>query len=479
MKGKRKTACICAMGVMLTMFFTGCGERDNEGARTPVTITVWQYYNGVQQKAFEQMVEEFNETVGKEQGIFVESYSQGSVEGLLQVVLDAADKKVGAQQMPDICSAYSDTAYRMYTMGLTADIAPFFTQGEKDFYVQGYLQEGEFSPGEMTIFPVAKATEALVLNKTDWDKFSADTGIGMDQLATYDQLVQVAEAYYRWTDSLTPQPDDGKAFFGRDALANMFFSVFRQQGIELFDQENGVVKLYFDKQAARNIWDLFYVPYIKGYYYKGGRFSSDDMSSGQIIAYIGSTSSASYVPKQVMVNDNQGYPIDTVILECPILQDGEKVAIQQGAGMVVLNTGEKELEASIRFLKWFTDSERNVEFTSSAGYLPVTCGTNTEAAFNSTLLSLEEGAVRDMAQVSMEMAMTWTLYTPQAALGGEEIRAVLENSLLKQAQEDREAIMTLTASGMSLEEAQEDYLNGACFEEWYERTKTELESAIR
>ena len=29
-----------------------------------------------------------------------------------------------------------------------------------------------------------------------------------------------AGAYYDWTDAQTPEPDDGKALFGRDAMAN-------------------------------------------------------------------------------------------------------------------------------------------------------------------------------------------------------------------------------------------------------------------
>ena len=33
-------------------------------------------------------------------------------------------------------------------------------------------------------------------------------------------LVKTAQRYYEWTDSLTEAPNDGKAFYGRDAMAN-------------------------------------------------------------------------------------------------------------------------------------------------------------------------------------------------------------------------------------------------------------------
>ena len=55
----------------------------------------------------------FNNTVGKEKNITVESYSQGSVNDLETQVMAAAQGKVGASAMPNIFMAYADTAYAM------------------------------------------------------------------------------------------------------------------------------------------------------------------------------------------------------------------------------------------------------------------------------------------------------------------------------------------------------------------------------
>ena len=85
----------------------GCGGKK---AAEPVNITVWTYYNGDQLESFTKLVDTFNETVGKEKNIHVESASQGSVNDLEANVMDAAEGKVGASAMPNIFSAYSDTA---------------------------------------------------------------------------------------------------------------------------------------------------------------------------------------------------------------------------------------------------------------------------------------------------------------------------------------------------------------------------------
>lgn len=476
-----RSACLCVIGLGLFLALGGCGR---EEAKETVTISVLHYYNGTQQKAFEGMVKEFNETVGKEEGIIVESFSPGGVESVLQVVLDAADRKVGAIQMPDICSAYSDTAYQIYQRGLTADIASYFTEEERSYYVEGYLKEGEFAEGELTIFPIAKATEVLVLNKTDWDRFSEATGIGVEELETWEGLVSTAGRYYEWT---AEQSGDsrGKAFFGRDAMANYFFAASSQLGEEILTRTNGQAVINFDQTVIRRIWDNFYIPYIKGFFYKEGRFSSDDMSSGRIIAYVGSSSGASYVPLEVMIDDNDGYPVETIVLPCPVMEGGRQTAIQQGAGMVVLNNGDRRVEASVRFLKWFTEGKRNVEFAETAGYLPVICNEEADVAFQEMLNQTRDensgqnqAAKAAMAQVSMQITHTWNMYTPPAVMEGNSIRAVLEDSLLEKAQADREAILQSVSSGVPEEEAIVSYLNDDNYNDWYNKTKAQIEAVL-
>ena len=86
-------------------------------------ITVWTYYNGDQLEGFNKLVDQFNETTGREKGIRVESASQGSMSDLETNVMDAAQGKVGAAAMPNIFSAYADTAYALDQMGMLVDLS--------------------------------------------------------------------------------------------------------------------------------------------------------------------------------------------------------------------------------------------------------------------------------------------------------------------------------------------------------------------
>ena len=154
------------------MLLAGCGSKAGPGfsPANPVNITIWTYYNGEQLEAFNALVDEFNSTVGKEQGIMVESSSHGSVTDLENNVLASAEGKVGAEAIPNIFSAYADTAYALDEMGQIADLSDYLSEEDRAAFIEDYLSEGDFSgSGSIKIFPVAKSAELLFLNETDWE----------------------------------------------------------------------------------------------------------------------------------------------------------------------------------------------------------------------------------------------------------------------------------------------------------------------
>ena len=135
-------------------------KQDSDDPAEPVKLTVWVYYNGDQLESFNQLVAEFNDTTGREKDIIVDSYSQGTVNDLETNVMASAQGKVGASPMPNIFSAYADTAYTLDQMGELVDLSSYFTNEERAAYVDSYLEEGDFSGnGSIKIFPVAKSTE--------------------------------------------------------------------------------------------------------------------------------------------------------------------------------------------------------------------------------------------------------------------------------------------------------------------------------
>ena len=311
---------------------------------------------------------------------------------------------------------------------------------------------------------------------TDWEKFAQATATSVDELATYEGVTSVAQKYYEWTDALTDTPNDGKAFLGRDAMANYFIVGFKQFGKELFEvQGDGSVKVNFDKEIVRKLWDNYYVPYVKGYFTLSGRFGSDDVKTGTTIAFIGSTSGASFFPEEVSVSDTETYEITNEILPSPVFEGQQPVSVQQGAGMVVTKATKAEEEASVEFLKWFTDDEHNIEFSVESGYLPVKKDANSKTVMEQYTGQIKS-TVRKTIETGIETVNSRELYTTSAFRNGSEARNILTYSLSDLARADREKIETQIQAGMSNEEAITPYLSDEYFETWYDKTKSELEN---
>ena len=59
----RKKLGIFCFASTVALGLAGCGEKGPLDPKNPVSLTVWHYYNGSQQVAFDALVEEFNDTV--------------------------------------------------------------------------------------------------------------------------------------------------------------------------------------------------------------------------------------------------------------------------------------------------------------------------------------------------------------------------------------------------------------------------------
>lgn len=465
-----------AVLLVLSVTLAGCSASPATKVKLspddPVSLEVWHYYNGPQKEAFDEMVAEFNDTVGMEKGITVEAFNKGNVNELTDAVLASANKKVGADEVPDIFAGYADTAYQVDKLGMVASLDNYLTKKEIEEYIPSYIEEGRFDSEEnLKIFPFAKSMEVMMINKTDWDKFASATGASLDSLNTIEGLTETAKKYYDWSG--------GKAFFNRDAMANYMIIGSKQLGVEIFEVKNGEVTFNLDKNVMRKLWDNYYVPFINGYFASYGRFASDDAKTGDIVALVGSSSGATYYPSKVTVSDTDSYPIETVVMQAPEFKDGEKIAVQQGAGMVVVKSDERKEYASTVFLKWLTEAKRNIDFSITSGYLPVKKEANTREMLETAMKEAGGNAISDNLAKTLPVAVDITnnneLYTNKAFEGGTNARNILEASMKKKAIADAEAVKAAVASGTAKEAAVAAYNTDENFNQWYEKLKKELE----
>lgn len=368
------------------MPLAGCANQFKPRGKNPVTLTLWHNYGGQLKETMDTLIDEFNETAGREKGIAISVTSISGNAALHEKLTMAAHEDPGAPPFPDITTAYPKTALILAEKGLLADLEQQFTPQELSSYIPAFLQEGRVNGDNLYVFPAAKSTETLFVNTTIFDRFAGDTGARLADLQTWEGVVGTAALYYEWTDQQTPAIKyDGKMFFMPDSLFN-----FAQIGFQQLREEfivDGAVN-YAAPQFQR-IWGSFYKPAVLGHAAIFDGYATDLARTGEIICSTGSTAGVSFFSPTVTYADNTSEPAELAILPYPVFAGGKKIALQRGGGMCVLkSTAENEYLAGI-FLKWFTSPENNLRFVSSTGYLPVT-----EEAFGE-LMSVEIKNIAD------------------------------------------------------------------------------------
>lgn len=424
--------------IVFTMTLTGCNNPLVKETN-PITLTLWHNYGGQMKEAMDAMIDEFNETIGTEKDIIISVASISGSATLHEKLIMAANVDPGAPSLPDITTAYPKTAIILAEKELLADLDQQFAATELADYIPQFLEEGRLKDGGLYVFPVAKSTEVLFVNRTIFDRFAKDTGATLKDLQTFEGLIKTAALYYDWTDRQTPNiKHDGKAFYMPDSLFNFAQVGYQQLGAD-FIKDN---RLDFSSPQFAKIWGCFYRPAVLGHVSIFDGYASDLTKTGDIVCSTGSTAGVAFFPLTVTYGDNTSEPATLTILPYPVFADGKKIAVQRGSGMCVIkSTREKEHAAAV-FLKWFTNPENNLRFVASTGYLPVTVEAFGEI-MSKEIENIPDGNIKKLFPVAREMQKEYDFYVPPLFEGIDELQKTYESRLKEYARASREAYLEL------------------------------------
>jgi len=353
--------------------------------------------------------------------------------------------------------------------GRLVDLGKYLSSADLSKFQPDFLAEGRFStggPAGLYILPIAKSSEVVVLNRTAWQKFAAENSRyanPQETFAIWETIVQAAEAYQVWTG--------GQALIGFDSLANFILTGSRQLGVRLMDASEGKPLLNLDREALRQIWNVYYIGTVEGSIGGQALYRSDDLASGDLIAAVVSTASGTWLLEQVK-NDQENYPVELAVLPYPVFRGGEPVCVQQGAGMAVLRSDTSHEAASAIFLDWLIRPEQNIGFTVSSSYLPVTGQALQSQLLRDIMQQAAEGHVATPAaaqclDVFLSQMETHSLYYPGAFYGSSQIRNYLENSLIEAAKSARQSWLAEQPDLAGSHQLKAKYFSDAAFETWY------------
>ena len=305
------------------------------------------------------------------------------------------------------------------------------------------------------------------MNETGWKQFRSDTGLSDDVLSTWEGLVSAAEEYYRWSG--------GQPLLGMNSFNDFAVLTAVQDGADPFPADGENHSFVYSRETARKAWNAYYVPHINGWY-KSSVYNQDGLKSGSLLAYIGSSAGAGYFPKEVIVDGENQYPIECGVRPYPTFEGGRAYMAQRGADMGIFRSSETSEYAAAEFLKWFTDPERNIEFTASIGYIPVEneALSSIEALENFIQMSDNTDAVKKSVTAALEAMQEGKFYVRRPFENSYEANERFSRSLERKVELDLNELHNRVENGEDRQTVISGFMEDENFDKWYQDLMREM-----
>lgn len=391
--------------IAVLLLCAGCSGTLNK-EETPITVTVWHVYGGQADSPLNDLIDRFNQTVGKEQRINVQVTSVSNTNTIHELVLAAANGEPGASELPDLFISYPKTVMALPDDSILVDYRDYFSEEELSAFLPAFVEEGMVD-NRLLILPVAKSTEIMFINKTIFDRFSQATGVTLEDLDTWEGLFRAAEIYAAWTDGQTPDiSGDAKSMFVHDYYFNYFQVGAESLGEDFFRGD----ELAFGP-AFQTAWEPLARAALQGGVWLEGGYATASLRTGDSIVSVASSASILYYSDVVTYPDNTSEDITIISRPCPVFENGEKLVMQRGAGFCTVRSTPERERAAVTFLKWLTEPEHNVEFVTRTGYMPVT-QTAFENELPKAIEKLESPKYVSLYQAYLDTQANYKFYVP-------------------------------------------------------------------
>ena len=289
------------------------------------------------------------------------------------------------------------------------------------------------------------------MNQTMLEKFFEENPLySTDDLKTWESLAEMAEAFYHWTDAKTPDViNDGKALIGLDNFSNYFIAQHNSLGEAIYETRgDGSVEFTLTEENIKKLFENYYIPFTKGYYGGEEKYCSDDLRQDNLYGYVGSVASVTYFPSMVYGTDGSEMAVEMGIYPYPYFQHAEKTAIQQGAGIVALQSEEAENQAVVDFIKWISE-EKGTVYATMLSYMPTSKASVEEGNWD----IIKDENIRKSIEIGTEQVKGYHLVRGFDFEGAYEVRANLEDYFKEFIKRGREEYLGYLQSGMTEEEA--------------------------
>lgn len=352
MNFKRKIATGLAI-TLLVSSLVGCSSSNKSGdsadaSGSATTIDFWAPLGGTNGETAQKMVDQFN---SEHEDIKVnmlkqKDYYENATK--LQAALTSKDQ-------PDVTLLEITQTGTFASENALVDMSNYFDKTYQERFFPGLLTNSYYE-NKFVGVPFNRSTPILYINK------DMATKAGLDPAGpkTWDELKEYA----------TKMTNKSEEIYGFETPIDIWFyeAMVMQSGGEItngkkvaFNNEAGQAPVKFWQEMMKE--GVMKMP--PGEDYNAWDVAKQDFVNGKVGMIFTSTADLAGLMQQT----EGKFEISTAFLP-----ENQKYATPTGgANLAMLEGGtDEEKEASAEFIKWMTETDRIVEFSSSTGYLPTT-----------------------------------------------------------------------------------------------------------
>lgn len=219
--------------------------------------------------------------------------------------------------------------------------------------------------GKYYAVPFMRSSEALYINKTMYEE---ELGLTIPDEFTWDDL------WYACKVAKEKHPEDSFIPFIYKSTDNMFIQLAYQMGIDyttddgdilLFNDEAKALLLDLQKKYQDNLFSTF----------KYESYPGESMNEGNTLLAIDSTAGATWIGTYCTSSDHAGEKKEyvTEVKRVPQVDLNNPLVISQGPSVCIFNKEDpQEVLASWIFVQFLLNTETQVNYSKTEGYIPVT-----------------------------------------------------------------------------------------------------------
>ena len=349
------------------IFAGGAGEKNN--GNDIVSIDVWHSMEGSNGQVMSSLIAEFNETKGKELGIFANDCFQGSDTAVkLKTCIQTND----IENMPDVCQIYNASLPVVDATNCAVDIDSMWGKGSASVSKSDLIESGIYCytyEGRLLSMPFNTSTILLYCNL---DAF-AEAGLTEDDLPrTWDEVYEVGKKLIKLDENGNVIRYGINWQLARYELFDVM-GVIGPEGTAFADNNNGrdglVSKVICEDEMLQvfKMWEKF--SKVPGLLNDSGSDQSGNFASGLNAMALRSSAGIGAITSMTDANGMHWAAAKLPVFNVETDKGGAALG---GASLAMFDRGdEAKKNAAWEFIMWMVSAETQAKWAMATGYLPV------------------------------------------------------------------------------------------------------------